>query len=81
MARGWESKEVEGQIEAAEERRLRAHRTLEIEEDLGRKSARESIELSRERILRELSVAVHPRHQEQLRAALAFLDTQLQGLV
>ena len=43
-------------------------------------AARESIELSRERILRELQAAIHPRRQEQLGAALAFLDEQLRNL-
>ncbi len=38
---------------------------------------RESLELSRERIVREHAAATHPRHREQLAAALAYLDQQL----
>lgn len=77
MARGWESKSVESQMEAEEERRAMATRQLESANQVRLRSERESIELSRERILRELEAARHPRHREQLTAALAFLDDQL----
>ena len=50
------------------------------DEALRKESARESIELSRERVLRELKATTHLRRQEQLGAALAFLDEQLRKL-
>ena len=77
MARGWESKSVESQIDAAEARRTAAQQAQHNQEDISLQRERESIELSKVRILRELEAAKHPRHREQLTAALAHLDHQL----
>ena len=77
MARGWESKSVESQMEAAEERRRAAARKQDNENQLKRQRERESLELSKERIVRELAAATHPRRCEQLSAALAHLQAEL----
>lgn len=77
MARGWESKSVESQMDAAEERRATAQRVQFNEEAIRLQRERESIELSKVRILRELEAARHPRHREQLSAALLHLERQL----
>ena len=78
MARGWESKSVESQMDAAEARRAAAQQVQLSEEELRLQRERESIELSKVRILRELEAARHPRHREQLAAALAHLEHQLE---
>jgi len=78
MARGWESKSVEAQMDAAEMRRAAGQQTRFSEEELRLQRERESIELSKVRILRELEAAKHPRHREQLVAALAHLERQLE---
>ena len=79
MARGWESKSVEAQIDAAE-----AHRTSaalenalppQVLEVIRRK---ESILLSRVRVVRELKTAQNPRYKALLNKALADLDAQLE---
>ncbi|MFL6414966.1 MAG: hypothetical protein ACJ74Y_04780 [Bryobacteraceae bacterium] len=80
MARGWESKSVEEQMDAAESRKAASARTKVGEAQLRLERERESIELSRGRILRELKAARHPRHREQLSQALSFLDEQLSKL-
>lgn len=77
MARGWESKSVEEQMDAAESRKAAAAQPRLSDAQLRWQRERESIELSRGRILRELEAARHPRHREQLSQALSFLDERL----
>ncbi len=78
MARGWESKSVESQMDAAEDRLAAAQQVRLNEEEIRFQRECESIELSKVRILRELEAARHPRHREQLSAALAHLEHQLE---
>ena len=80
MARGWESKSVEEQMDAAESRKAAATQAKVNEAQLRLERERESIELSRSRIVRELEAARHPRHREQLAQALSFLDERLSQL-
>ncbi len=79
MARGWESKSVEAQMELREAaaRQVRREPTAEQVES---KSRREGIELSRTRIANEIAAATHPRRIEQLQLAMAHLDRQLADL-
>jgi len=79
MARGWESKSVESQIDSAQ-RTERAVAVLENspdpeELDLIRK--KESILLSRTRVERELKSTQNPRYKALMTKALADLDAQL----
>lgn len=74
MARGWESKDVESQIESRERERA-ADRPLTPAD-----RKRQQLELNRARILRELQSACHPRFRGQLEAELAFLDSELSKL-
>lgn len=80
MARGWESKSVESQMDAAEARRAAMQQVQRSEAEIRLQRERESIELSKVRILRELAAARHPRHREQLAAALAHLEQQLEKI-
>ncbi len=83
MARGWESKAVEGQIESR-----RAERTSKkqakpkssppVQLDVLRK--REDLLLSRTRVLRDLEAAQNPRYKQMLAAALSHLETELSRL-
>jgi molecular chaperone GrpE (heat shock protein) len=78
MARGWESKSVESQIEDAD---LRADRNDPItpeQREIQRK--RESLELSRRRILRDLEAARSEVRRTSLEHALAFLDEEISKL-
>ncbi|MGA2038623.1 MAG: hypothetical protein ABSH42_05045 [Bryobacteraceae bacterium] len=82
MARGWESKSVAAQIDAAENHSHRApkHKTLSPDRlELIRK--KETILLSRTRIVRELESAQNPRYRVVLEKALADLDAQLSDIV
>ena len=78
MARGWESKSVESQMNDADDRRVAAEKQHQSEELVKQQRERESLELSRERIVRELAATTHARRREQLQAALAFLQAQLE---
>ena len=78
MARGFESKSVESQRQDAEaERVMRGRPKLESADDVERRRKRESLELSRRRIVHELDATNNDRRREQLRAALAHLDHEL----
>ena len=77
MARGWESKSVEDQMAAAEERRQAIHRSPSTPEERDRQARRDGLLLSRARILSDLRHAANVRHRAQLQQALDFIDRQL----
>ena len=84
MARGWESKSVESQQDLALERAQRRQHGLvqdsltqaQIEHD----TKRDSLELQRKRILRELGSCRNDRVRKTMEDGLAFLNAQLAGL-
>lgn len=80
MSRGWESKDVESQQEEAVARRAAAKRPTPTAEQLRLKAERESLELSRKRVLSDLETATHPRRREQLESALRHLEGKLASL-
>jgi hypothetical protein len=79
MARGWESKAVENQVEAAATRMERApERSPQAE--IEKRRQRESVLLSRRRVLEDLREVKNPRYEKMLRDALAHLDAKLAEL-
>ena len=77
MARGWESKSVESQIE--EGRRSDRGEVLTPEQrELRRR--RESLELSRRRVLQDLEAAQSEVRRASLQQALNFLDEEIRKL-
>ena len=80
MARGWESKEVESQIEAAEARASQSKKKKISEEQVQLQRERESLELSRIRVVRDLASALNPKYKEQLQKTLDHLDEKLAAL-
>lgn len=80
MARGWESKGVEAQIEAAEERELQARALRLSTAEVALERERESIELSRTKVLGDLAAAENPKYREVLQKSLEFLDSKLAKL-
>jgi hypothetical protein len=77
MARGWESKSVEAQIELAESRRSLKHAVVVNAKEAERTKKRESLLLSRTRVVHDLESANNPRYREILQAALKHLDQKL----
>jgi hypothetical protein len=79
MARGWESKDVESQMEDAREHRTSKPRELTPKEaQLARE--RESLVLQRERVLADLKAATHAGYREILKRSLAYLNEKLASL-
>ena len=77
MARGWESKSVESQIESAESARRAASGPQPTAEEIERARQRESLLLSRTRVLNDMQTAYNPRYRKTLEAALKHLDEKL----
>lgn len=79
MARGWESKSVESQIE---DRRVAREQTKQtpVDDEAEQERKRSSLELSRRRVLHDLETAHTEVHRTALQNALAFLDGELAKL-
>jgi hypothetical protein len=80
MSRGWESKDVESQMEEAAARRAAGRQTPPSAEQVRLQSERQSLELSRTRVLKDIEASTNPRRREQLEAALQHLDRKLAEL-
>jgi len=80
MARGWESKSVEDQIDAAEaERELQVRHQLTAEQR-EQSEHKQSLMLSRSLILSRIKAARDPRYRAQLQVALDQLNEQLRAV-
>jgi hypothetical protein len=80
MARGWESKDVESQMEATGTAKAKPEKKEKTADDLSREQERRGLLLSRTRIANDLESATHPNHRKSLEAALAHLDKKLADL-
>jgi hypothetical protein len=80
MARGWESKEVESQIESAQSKRAAARNAPLTNEQIRNQQQRESLEMSRTRVLRDLETVTHDRYRVQLESAFKHLEQKLAEL-
>ena len=79
MARGWESKSIESQIESADLRRGEAKPRLTREQiDLQKKL--DSLLLHRKRVLSDLEKCTKERYRKTLADGLAYLEQQLTAL-
>jgi hypothetical protein len=82
MARGWESKAVEDQIQEAEERARRAAEPP-VDESPAARARRERLEtlrLSRARTLDQLESATNQSHRDMLRRTLRALEGEIETL-
>jgi hypothetical protein len=80
MARGWESKDVESQMESTGTAKAKPEKKDKTPEDRSREQERRGLELSRTRIANDLQNATHPNHRKSLEAALAHLDKKIAEL-
>ena len=78
MARGWESKSVESQIESAD-RRSDQGEALTLEQRQRRRKL-DGLELSRRRVVQEIETARSEARRASLEQALAFLDQEIEEL-
>lgn len=80
MARGWESKDIESQVQdrnTVADNKAQGPKTAE---QVKKEQEKRSLALSRTRILNSLESATHPNHRKSLEAALAHLDKKLSEL-
>jgi hypothetical protein len=80
MARGWESKSIEAQIESSESKRRASNDSRLTREQMEIERQRKSLQMSRARVLAEMKASRNPRHTDMLIAALADLDAKLAQL-
>jgi hypothetical protein len=80
MARGWESKSVEAQIDMAQAMPAAVPTKALSPEALEQVRKRESLTMSRTRVVREMESAQNPRYKAVLSKALSDLDAQLKKL-
>ena len=80
MARGWESKAVEGQKESFESERRKSPGSQPTTEQLEAQRQRDSLMLSRTRVLHDIETSRNPRHRKILEESLAYLDAKLAAL-
>lgn len=80
MARGWESKSVEGQMESFESERSAEAKTRLTTEQVESLRKKDSLKLARARVLKDLETTQNPRYRDLLNAALADLDAKLSQL-
>ena len=80
MARGWESKSVEAQIdETISESSHKENRSVSAEE-LQSRNRKTALMLSRKRTLQQLERSTSERYSDLLRRTLADLDAQIAAL-
>jgi hypothetical protein len=80
MARGWESKDVESQVEAKKSMSASPSRGPKTPDELRREQECRDLQLSRIRIVNDLQVATNPNHRKSLEAALEHLDQKIAQL-
>ena len=80
MARGWESKDVESQVEETQASQQKVLQGNKSPEQINREEQRMDLQLSRVRIVNDLALATHPNHRKSLEAALAHLDKKISEL-
>jgi hypothetical protein len=81
MARGWESKDVEAQLEEKKTvPQTQDNKIPKSAEQIRREQERRGLQLSRTRILHDLESATHPNHRKSLEAALEHLDRKIADL-
>jgi hypothetical protein len=79
MARGWESKSVEAQMEEAASEPSQAEHFFSASERQT-KQKKSDLQLSRKRIVQQLENSTNERYSELLRRTLADLDAQIAAL-
>ena len=80
MARGWESKSVEEQIQLANERAGAVKRVRLTAEEIEVERKRDGLLLQRTRVMRDLSTCTNERYRQTLETGLVYLEQQLVAL-
>jgi hypothetical protein len=81
MARGWESKSVEDQIEEARRSQGEPEGRLMGPEEKARKRKVESLKLERSRLTEQLERARSEAHQRMIRQSLLAIEEEIAALI
>jgi len=79
MARGWESKSVEAQMEESKAAPAQNRQPTPTPEERKGERKRAELHLSRKCVAQQLTASTNERYSAMLRQALADLDRQLEG--
>ena len=77
MARGWESKSVEAQMESADQNQPVEGRRALTDDEKTKKRERDGLQLSRTYLLHKIESSTSDRYTESLRKALAEIEQKL----
>lgn len=80
MARGWESKAVEDQVQEQQSNDSKVSKQPAGASELEQRRRKEVLQLSRVRVQRDLESTQNPRYRDQLTRALSDIDAQLAAL-
>jgi vacuolar-type H+-ATPase subunit E/Vma4 len=80
MARGWESKSVEAQMETAQQNQIAEGKAALSDDEKNRKRERDGLRLSRAYLLHKIESSTNERYTETLRKALAEIEQKLAQL-
>jgi hypothetical protein len=80
MARGWESKSVESQMESAKEQTSEGGRRELTSEEKETQRVRQGLLLSRTYVLRQMEASSNERYKQSLQQALSEIDRKLAKL-
>lgn len=80
MARGWESKDVESQMEDIEERKASRSAPAMPTQERELRNQIESTELSRTRVVQDLKSAMNANYKQMLQRSLDYLDAKIAEL-
>jgi hypothetical protein len=80
MAKGWESKAVEAQVEESKTKTPGKTKPQLTSQQIENRRRKQVLLLARTRVQRDLEVSQHQRHTDQLNRALADLEAQLSAL-
>ena len=80
MARGWESKAVESQVEASKSEQKKIGKRRLTPELAAVQRRKETLLLARAHLQQQIQASQHPRHREMLQNAFADLEEQLANL-
>lgn len=81
MAKGWESKAVESQVQDVQSKTYRGSQKLISAAQLEARRQKEVLLLSRTRVQHELQSIRDPRYRDQLNRALSDLNAQLSAFI
>jgi hypothetical protein len=80
MAKGWESKSVEAQIEDSTTKLTEKAKPQLTPQQVEARRRKQVLLLARTRVQRDLELSQHQRHTDQLHRALADLNAQLTAI-